>query len=282
MSDRDKTWRDRVSDAADSAIKWAKNTRPSPDSKFWESPYAQEHPERPGYLLSEDPSINRPPSSNEIAKMDKAKLKEFSDNALALELKKIGEDLNLDLSDVSSLPRTALRELVRKYGARPYPEDMQDKFQTGWDYDPSMHPNERGMTPAERRELYLKYRKPRMRDFDHSRKEAARRAWDKHKLKEDYAEGLRLNEEMNRLDRERWADQRPDPKYDRQRGSGESTAYRVAPEKGRFEDSSDAPGTKRWVKGKDEVLKDLQTMNEANVIEGGMGLSDKDFRVERD
>ena len=113
-------------------------------------------------------------------------------------------------------------------------------------------------------------------------RKAARKAWDKHKLKEDYEEGLRLNKEADRLASDRWADYRGDPKYDIQRGPGESSNYAYAPEEGHFEESSDVPGTKFWRPGKDEVLENLQKWNEANVIEGGAGLSDVHPRVERD
>ena len=62
--------------------------------------------------------------------------------------------------------------------ARPYPEEGQSKFQAGWDYDPEQPPLAPGATAAERRAHYLKHRKPKMVEFDHGKKEAARRVWD--------------------------------------------------------------------------------------------------------
>ena len=75
--------------------------------------------------------------------------------------------------------------------ARPYPEDKQEKIRAGWDYDPdTMHPNEYGANPAAKRALYLKYRKPKMVEFDHAKKEAARRAWDESQDEEGLTEEL--------------------------------------------------------------------------------------------
>ena len=68
--------------------------------------------------------------------------------------------------------------IVTDKDARPYPEEDQSKLQAGWDYDPAQPPLAPGATAADRRAHYLKHRKPRMVEFDHAKKEAARRAWD--------------------------------------------------------------------------------------------------------
>ncbi len=243
--DPGKSYRERLNEAAGSAIKWVKdkanvqddikgfedyllNTRSSPDDEAWGNPYFKEDPESPGNIVpSEEDYDGRyghiykpnesvpgssgwsrsyfPPSSRDVAMMDKLKLREFADKAKAWELGDIAKDLNMNPADVGSLPRTALRELVRKYGpsARPYPEDKQLKFQKGWDYDEDWAVEageQRPRTPEEARELYLKYRKPKMQEFDHQEKKKAREEWDRNKMKENYAEGLRLNEEADKLE----------------------------------------------------------------------------------
>lgn len=318
MADKPKTWRDTVSDAADSAITWARdkanvpddiegfedyllNTRSSPDDVSWGNPYFKEDPENPGRITpTRRPRSpgggrphypHRPPSSKEIADFDKQEQHELLDDIRGIgsiaDLRKIAKDLNVDVSDVSSLPRTVIRNLLREHGPSSRPsEDKQ--IHAGWEIDPATG-----------------QRKPKMVEFDHARKKAARKAWDKHKFKEDYAEGLRLHNEEERLKRATYANKRPDPKSDIQRGPGPDSAwkrrydpaydrwsgvYQDAPEKGYLQrkpgikliDGTIIGGGEKWVKGKDEVLKDLQKQNEANVTEGGAGLSDVHPRVERD
>jgi hypothetical protein len=326
--DPGKSYRDKLNEAADKAIKWAKdkvnipedikgfedyflNTRSSPDDNWWGNPYIKEsdppgrsldnrnrpqsHGRRMSTLMPSSRSVRqaydfRPPSSKDIAEMDQAKLQEFKDNLSAQELKAIAKDLNLDLSDVASLPRTAIRELVRKYGpsSRPFPEDVQDQFQTGWDYDREQAAfDEHGwvpsaLTPQQERELYLKYRKPRMQEFEHSRKRAARRAWDKHKFKEAYEEGQRLNKERDDLKTKQHQNQRSNLYSGGQKDVGDDVLHKIYPEKGRFEPSSDNPGGQTWQKGKDERKKEIQQRNEAKAVEEGAGLSPIHPRRERD
>lgn len=313
-----KQYVDRIGDAADSAIKWAKDrvnvpddikrfedylldTRSSSDEEPWGNPYFKEDPERPGNIVSSDgdydgrydhiyepneaiPGNNGeweksyfPPSSGDVARLDQAKLKGFADNVKALHplspvknvetRRAIAEDLNMDLSDVGSLPRTALRELVRQYGpgasARPYPEDEQPKFQIGWDYEEDWALSAGESPPGtkeEARELYLKYRKPKMQEFDHPQKKKAREEWDYDKMMENYSEGIRVNEGADRLEARHHANYRGDP------ARGRRQEYRQL-----YPDWNEI-----------EELDRTQEDNELLAIEAGMGLSDKDFRVERD
>jgi len=329
-----KQYVDRIGDAADSAIKWAKdkvnvpddakgfedyllNTRSSPDDEPWGNPYFKEDPERPGDIVSSDEDYDgrydhiyepnapippphgkwersyAPPSSGDVARMDQAKLKGFADNVKDLNpfspvkniktRRAIAEDLNMNPYDVGSLPRAAIRELVRQYGpsARPYPGDSQLKFQRGWAADGS----------------------PKMQEFDHSEKQKAREEWDYDKMMENHAEGVRLNTDADRLEARHHANYRGEPAHGRQRSSLPHLLHGMSGFEKQL-DTGDGDGVTdseaRSIRYKDdywdekqppwpapksyedELLSSMQEDNELLAIEAGMGRSDKDFRVERD
>lgn len=322
MDDPGKSYRERLNDAADSAIKWAKDkvnvpddakgfedylldTRSSPDDEPWGNPYFKEDPERPGNIVSSDEDYDgrydhiyepdfhdfhrdendfyAPPSSGDVARMDQAKLKGFADNVKDLNpfspvkniktRRAIAEDLNMNPYDVGSLPRAAIRELVRQYGpsARPYPGDSQLKFQRGWAADGS----------------------PKMQEFDHSEKQKAREEWDYDKMMENYEEGIRLNTDADRLEARHHANYRGEPAHGRYGGPRPRPLWRrfekqldTDSEEGRaYKDDYWDEKQPPWPAPKsyeDDLLSSMQKENELLAIEAGMGLSDKDFRVERD